>query len=257
MVGEELAKDLLSFGVRILVLGDPAQLPPVKGEGFFIDVVPDVMLTEVHRQALDNPIVRMSMDVREGRGLTPGVYGDSRVVCRQTMDRDELAELVVQADQLLVGLNRTRVAYNRRVRQLKRLHGESREWHPVVGDRLICLKNNRQKSLFNGGMWSALEVKEATGRFEILVGSEDEKRDPVRIKVFDQFFLGTESELSWPLRKLSDEFTYGWAITCHKSQGSQWDNVFLFDESGAFREARMNWLYTGLTRAAERVTIVQ
>jgi exodeoxyribonuclease-5 len=50
MVGDEMAHDLLSFGKPILVLGDPGQLPPVRGEGAFTKVQPDVMLTEVHRQ---------------------------------------------------------------------------------------------------------------------------------------------------------------------------------------------------------------
>jgi exodeoxyribonuclease-5 len=75
MVGEELARDLLSFGTRVLVLGDPAQLPPVGGEGFFTARKPDFMLTEIHRQAADNPIIRMSMDIREGRGITAGGVG--------------------------------------------------------------------------------------------------------------------------------------------------------------------------------------
>ena len=67
MVDAELGRDLMSFGVPLLVLGDPAQLPPIQGGGFFTDAEPDAMLTEVHRQAEDNPIVRLSMDVREGR----------------------------------------------------------------------------------------------------------------------------------------------------------------------------------------------
>lgn len=82
MVGEELANDLLSFNTRILVLGDPAQLPPVKDEGFFINASPDVMLTEVHRQAAENPIIRMSMDIREGKRLKPGTYGGMNAVQR-------------------------------------------------------------------------------------------------------------------------------------------------------------------------------
>ena len=78
MVDEELGRDLLSFGKKVLVLGDPAQLPPVKGGGYFTEAEPDVMLTEVHRQAADNPIIRLSMDVREGRRLARGDYGDPR-----------------------------------------------------------------------------------------------------------------------------------------------------------------------------------
>ena len=56
----------MSFGVPVLVLGDPAQLPPIQGGGFFTDAEPDAMLTEVHRQAQDDPIVRLSMDIRAG-----------------------------------------------------------------------------------------------------------------------------------------------------------------------------------------------
>jgi ATP-dependent exoDNAse (exonuclease V) alpha subunit len=69
MVDEEIGKDLLSFGVPVLVLGDPAQLPPVKGGGFFTEADPDVMLTEIHRQAAENPIVRMATTIREGGRL--------------------------------------------------------------------------------------------------------------------------------------------------------------------------------------------
>ena len=67
MVDAELGRDLMSFECPLLVLGDPAQLPPIQGGGYFTDCEPDAMLTEVHRQAQDDPIIRMSMDVREGR----------------------------------------------------------------------------------------------------------------------------------------------------------------------------------------------
>ena len=60
MVGPEMARDLLAFGKPILVLGDPGQLPPVKGEGAFNTDEPDVLLTEVHRQAGDSAIIRLA-----------------------------------------------------------------------------------------------------------------------------------------------------------------------------------------------------
>ena len=72
-----------------------------------------------------------------------------------------------------------------------------------------------------------------------------------------QFFEGTEGELAYPLRRESDEFDYGYALTVHKAQGSQWDSVILFDESHAFHDHRARWLYTGLTRAAKRLTVVR
>src|SRR5512136_2716568 len=119
MVDEELGRDLLSFGKKVLVLGDPAQLPPGKGGGFFTEAAPDVMLTVVHRQAADNPIIRLSMAIREGGTLTPGAYGETRIVSRDGLD----PTLVTGADQVLVGLNRTRRAYNGRLRELRGFSG--------------------------------------------------------------------------------------------------------------------------------------
>ena len=257
MVADDLAQDLLSFGKRILVLGDPAQLPPVNGEGYFINAEPDVMLTEVHRQAADNPIIRMSMDIREGKQLRPGMFGDSQIVRLHGTDRELMSQYVLGADQLLCGLNRTRTTFNRRIRELKGLRGKERDWHPTKGDRLICLRNKRDKHLFNGGIWNADKIRVAEQvRLAIEVSSEDEKRDPLTVEVYEHFFNGTEQQLDWRAKRGTEEFTFGWAITCHKSQGSQWDNVIVFDESGAFRDSRSNWLYTAITRAAEKVTVV-
>src|SRR5712672_1824088 len=145
MVDAELGRDLMSFGVPVLVLGDPAQLPPVAGGGFFTDAEPDAMLTEVHRQAQGDPIVRLSMQVREGRELEIGRHGESEVVSRGELD----PERVMRADQVLVGRNNTRRAYNMRIRQKQSIE----EPLPVAGDKLVCLRNNRKKGLFNGGLW--------------------------------------------------------------------------------------------------------
>src|SRR6202045_1323330 len=108
----ELGRDLLSFGAPVLVLGDPAQLPPIQGGGFFTEAEPDAMLTEVHRQAQDDPIVRLSMDIRAGEPIEPGRYGETEVVRRDDLD----PQRVHNADQVLVGRNVTRRAYNIRMR---------------------------------------------------------------------------------------------------------------------------------------------
>jgi exodeoxyribonuclease V len=257
MVGEDLARDLLSFGTKVLVLGDKAQLPPVKGEGFFINAEPDVMLTEIHRQAQENPIIRMSIDIREGRKLVPGKYGDSLVIRRADIDKAQMADIVLGADQLLCGLNKTRQSFNIRVREMKGLVGAKESWHPAIGDRLVCLRNDKEKNLLNGGLWGVLDVSVTGQGVGMLIDSLDEPDSrKVEIGTPLNYFCGTENELDWRLKRRVDEFTYGWALTVHKSQGSQWDSVVVFDESGAFREDARKWLYTGVTRAAERVVVV-
>src|SRR5512133_3860508 len=250
MVDAELGRDLLSFGVPVLVLGDPAQLPPIQGGGFFTDAEPDVMLTEVHRQAADDPIIRMSMDVREGRELDIGRYGESEVVSRAELDPDR----VMSADQVLVGRNNTRRAYNMRVRQKQNIEDPL----PVAGDKLVCLRNNRKKGLFNGGLWRVKSRAQSKSKIITmrLSAAGDFGSKVTKVSVRGDCFGGAIETVPWEQRKPYDEFDYGYVLTVHKSQGSQWDDVVLFDESFAFQDSRARWLYTGITRAAKRLSVV-
>jgi exodeoxyribonuclease-5 len=250
MVDAELGRDLTSFGVPLLVLGDPAQLPPIAGGGFFTEAEPDAMLTEVHRQACDNPIIRLSMDIREGRTLEPGRYGETAIVTKGDLD----PQRVIDADQVLVGRNATRRAYNMRMRERRGFKGAL----PATGDKLVCLRNNKRKGLFNGALWSVKE--KPSSRRDILrmrIQSDDGFAGKgIKVSVRPECFVGGIEALEWPLRKRHDEFDYGYVLTVHKAQGSQWDDVVLFDESFAFQETRARWLYTGVTRAAQRLTLV-
>jgi ATP-dependent exoDNAse (exonuclease V) alpha subunit len=251
MVDADLGRDLLSFGKKILVLGDPAQLPPVKGGGFFTNSEPDVMLTDVHRQATDNPIIRLSMTIRKGGDLDYGTFGSSRIIRRGDLQTD----MVTQTDQVLVGLNKTRRQYNARLRELGGYSGGI----PAVGEKLVCLKNNKKKGLLNGSIWTVCKLREVQRGFIKLnvVADDGIVGKSVRINVLPQFFNGTEDEVPYFVRRESDEFDFGYALTVHKAQGSQWDDVILFDQSFAFREHSRRWLYTGITRAAQSITIVR
>jgi len=234
----------------VLVLGDPAQLPPIQGGGFFTEAEPDAMLTEVHRQAYDDPIVRLSIDIRAGRELQPGEYGETQVVRKAEVD----PERVLTADQVLVGRNATRRAYNMRLRERRGLEGAL----PVAGDKLVCLRNNRKKGLFNGGLWSVKERgARKSGIMTLRLLPDEETGDrAVKVSVRPECFTGGIEEFDWSQRKRYDEFDYGYVLTVHKAQGSQWNDVVLFDESFAFPDSRERWLYTGVTRAAKRLTVV-
>ena len=170
--------------------------------------------------------------------------------------RAELATAdVLEADQVLVGVNRTRRLYNQRIRELKGMSDPL----PAAGDKLVCLRNDRAKGLINGGLWRVETLAAMRKDFvRMTLRSEDDpSRASVKVATLRQFFEGGEADLPYPLRRESDEFDYGYALTVHKAQGSQWDSLVLFDESRAFREHRARWLYTGLTRAARRLTLVR
>jgi exodeoxyribonuclease-5 len=190
------------------------------------------------------------MDVREGRELEPGRYGETQVVEKAYLD----PQRVLDTDQILVGRNATRRSYNARMRERRGFESPM----PAAGDKLVCLRNNRRKGLLNGALWT---VKEGpTTRRDIikmrLQPDDDTGAKAIKVSVRPECFDGTIDQLEWPLRKRFDEFDYGYVLTVHKAQGSQWDDVVLFDESFAFQESRQRWLYTGVTRAAKRLTVV-
>ncbi len=256
MVDEELGRDLMSFGTPLLVLGDPGQLPPIRqnegGGGFFTEHEPDVLLSEVHRQARNNPIIDLAMRARAAERIDYGRYGVTNVIGKSDIDSDT----VLAAEQVLVGINRSRRLYNRRIRTLKGFDGLL----PVAGDRLVCLRNDTAKGLLNGGQWRVTSISRKAGAaLHMLVKSEDEgpHGPSAKIKVLKAAFERPDEQIPWAVQRRHDAFDYGYALTVHKAQGSQWGDVVLFDESYAFREHRQRWLYTAITRAAETITIVR
>lgn len=246
MIDQQMGKDLLSFGCPILALGDPGQLPPVRGESFF-NAQPDILLTEIHRQAQDNPIIWMSKEVREGRVLRPGDYGASRVIPYARLPKDQLRDLVLSTDQLLVGRNATRITSNARARELL---GRTNAL-PQEGDKLVCLRNNHEVGLLNGQLWKVRRDTIFDGDY-VLMDIEGEDGAKVEVSAHPHYFHGKQPEY-WE-RKDAEEFDYGYALTVHKSQGSQWNNVLLFDEW--YGKDRRQWLYAAITRAAERIDLV-
>jgi len=246
MVGERIGVDLESFGVKILVLGDPAQLPPVRGSGYFTEQKPDVMLTEIHRQAAGNPIIELATKVRMGETLRAGQYGDSLV-----MDGKPDRSMVMGADQILVGKNLTRRQVNSQVR---RLLGRGHDDLPVVDDKVVCLRNDREWGLLNGTLWNVIEVDCVDG-IELLSMTVGVEGFDVTVQAHTHYFKGIEDQLPYYEIRNAQCFDYGYALTTHKAQGSQWPYVFVFDESKVFRHNANRWLYTAITRAADRITI--
>lgn len=251
MVDERMGADLLCFGTPVLVLGDPAQLPPVMGGGFFTEGhEPDIMLQEIHRQAAESPIIDLATRVRLGDKAVVEDHG----ACRVIRAEDMTTEMALEADQLLVGRNLTRNCYNRRMRTLL---GRERIDAPVPGDKLICLRNNHERGLLNGAIWHATDVGAVTDDRVYMEVQPEEGGDILQVEAHRHYFESDGTSLPWWERKEAEEFDYGYAITVHKAQGSQWDNVMLFDEAWCFRQDRQRWLYTGITRAAESLTVVK
>lgn len=264
MVGTRIAEDLYKMGVPLVAIGDPGQLPPVKDEAGLTDREPDYFLTEIHRQALDNPIIYLSMLVREGKDIKLGNYGDAvRVVRRRDDDLTFNPDVNVQ---VLVGTHKKRWRLNEGIRKMLGYTSSG----PCAGEPLLVCKNSRNTpSLINGMPVVCTEdvgdLVEGIASFPLSIEEEDGTKRIVQAcqGLFEENFLRQQGgftctpQAAYKARKLAEHIDFGWTMTVHKSQGSSWPVVVLHDESGVFREHARKHLYTGITRASEKLMIVQ
>lgn len=256
MIDEEMAQDALSFGTKILVLGDPMQLPPVKGTGYFTAKEPDFTLTEIHRQALDNPIIALSKLVREN-GYIPIDFAPN---AKRILRRSLTPEMARDATQILTGKNDTRRAWNKRMRKA---YGRT-DPYPVEGDKLICLKNHPELDLLNGMFADVTKTFGAPESFALNLGIHTELGKPIdELAVYSIPFQeygdpDIGKMVPYYIQRNLQQFDYGYCITVHKAQGSQFDHVLLDDDQFLSwkPDQRRRWLYTAVTRAVESIIVV-
>lgn len=273
MMNEKLYRDLLSFGIQVLFIGDTAQLPPVKSK--IVLTNPDYELTEVLRQGDDSKVAELAEYVREtGLLWPPGLYGKNQevqIMTRQQFDADPnfRRSAIMYADQIVCGINRTRQVLNQEAR---RYHGLDHSVTPTKGDKLICLKNNKNIKIngihaVNGQIGYVDDVVTNGKRYEVKgqpVMHIDFKADDAKNDYTDlleihasPFHMAAQGKKVDPY-DLDDSpgyFDFGYAVTCHKAQGSEWNNVLVFAEAW-HAETRKAWLYTAITRASEKLILI-
>ena len=276
MVSDDVLADVLNFGVKVLLCGDNAQLPPVEGFNTYLKT-PDFCLKDIVRQHKDNPIIKLSLLAREGKFIPYGNYGDRAfVLYGRKFVGERRQRLLQRAEQIICGLNRTRVKINDEMRAIKGFSGL-----PKHGEKLICTLNNWEQfidgearfNLVNGIIGTAIEPfyneNDYMGFMQFKPEFLSEKCPdalPFDIGIFkdgqyrykhgDYFAkFGEDGEAKGVFTL--NRFEYGYCISCHKAQGSEFNSVIVFDESYAFREDAARWLYTAITRAREKLIIVR
>lgn len=255
MVGDDIGADLMSFGKKILVMGDPGQLPPLSGEGFFTRREPDVFLTEIHRQAADSPIIRLATLARQGEPLPLGSWDGCEVL---PMNLTTQKAVYREDTQVIVGVHKVRWAVTQAIRKKRGLEGPV----PTPGERIIIRRNNNTLGIFNGSMGTVRKdsAHHADGHLRMWLDMDDLsaplEKLPVHPFHFNQHFPATRGEKP-RIPKSVEEVDWGFALTGHNAQGSEYPHVTIVDDSGAFREDRDKWNYTTLTRASEGLTYLK
>lgn len=246
MVNKGLKEDLETYDIPILYVGDHGQLPPISKDQVNLMLRPNYRLERIHRQALDNPIIQVATMVRKGYPINYGEYGTGQV--KKVKWNDVSDEMLINSSQIICGKNDTRRQLNSIVRKLA--YGWE-DMYPMKGDKLICLKNNNTNGLVNGMLG---ECKAFNKSYCELSFQNDDNETweylEIDMKVFEEGVVG-----EW--QKGVEAFDFGYALTCHKSQGSQFDKVLLYEELlGRDLEMHKRWLYTAVTRACNELIIV-
>lgn len=281
MVPKTMVDMLLAHRVYILFLGDPGQLPQIdKKEAHNLLDRPHVFLDEVMRQAAESEIIQLTMKIRNGEDI-PFMHGKEVIVVPK-------AELVTGhltwADIIICATNKTRHNMNRQKRELLGYSGVLQ-----TGERIIVKRNYWEdcdedgNALVNGTVGTVANPYESFVRIPSYI--KNDRRDlpligciftPDGGKSFDTFEIDKDYLLkeepcvdwrvSYQLGKLKPKIgdilpkqaTYGYALTCHAAQGSEFDKVLVIEESFPFdKKEHARWLYTACTRAAEKLVLVR
>lgn len=258
MVNESFGKDIESFGVPIICLGDLQQLPPVIGNSKYL-VRPDYVLTMIMRQAEGNPIIYLSQLASRGDHIPYGKYGDKCYVIPKDLINDNM---MLNADMIITPTNATRAKLNKYIREeLRNIDSEL----PMEGEKLICRKNNRYRIigdgvyLVNGMLGYVKNVNKSSYNSKTVEISftPDFNEQLVfnNVKLDYKTLMNsiqTDNDSYKKGYSMYDMFEFGDVITVHLSQGSQAENVlFISEPFGRDRELQNKLIYTGITRASE------
>ena len=273
MVNRDIWDDLLTYKLPIIAVGDHGQLPPV-GSNFNLMETPQLILKEIHRQAKESPIIRLSKQIRETGSLNlpyPNTnYSKTFLMdwndpnCKSVFEKIEFDEDIV----CLCGYNQTRVKLNDIIRKKYNYILEE----PYPGERIICLRNNYDTGIMNGQIgkliWCLPEGQHLLDGTIMMDGYEDPFVLLIHLGGFGQpsyngLFEGNlnkqfKKELQKHEISSLDFFDYGYAITVHKSQGSEWNRVVLFPQRNKYQtdDEYRRWLYTAVTRAKEKLFVI-
>jgi len=248
MVSKDIKHDLLHFNIPIIFVGDHGQLEPV-GDDVGLMQYPDYRLETIHRNA--GEIAHFAEWVRKENRASDfanhSLYTGDKV---QFVSNEECVQSLAKVNQIICAFNKTRVGLNNQVREQLGYSGNQ----PNVGEKVMCLRNNKQKGLFNGMQGTIKKLYPRTKYSNPKMVFETYEK--ITIETFyDKKQFGLEKYEFNSSRDEPDPFDFAYAITCHKAQGDEWDDVMIMEQE-CKKWSHARWAYTAASRAKNKVVWV-
>jgi exodeoxyribonuclease-5 len=245
MVNEAIGKDIMSFGIPVIMVGDPFQLPPVKAKPFWHNLKPQTVLTRIERQkGVGAGIPLAGEKLRKGGQI-------ARNESLSIHPRNTLADSAwVETDQIICGTHKTRERLCRFVRN-KLGHSTA---HPQAGEKIVAVFNDKKRGIMNGELYTVRRSELTRSGTVTRMDIEDPYGRVINnVDAWTRGFSG-RSQTDF-LDDQFGKFWWGYAITCHQSQGSEWKQIIVCDDWPG--DGHDRWLYTAITRASHHCDLVR
>lgn len=239
MVSLEIFRDLESFDIPLICVGDHGQLPPVSGGGFNLMENPEYKLEEVHRNAGD--IAHFANHIR--MGLDPQDFRKSDQI---QFLYDMNSNILTEVDQVICAYNATRVKLNKQIREKLGMKNII-----TIGEKVMCLRNSKRFGIFNGMQGRVKNFSFEKGK--LLIDFDANGFFP-RLEVDVTSFNSEKPNFDHDPDS-AHPFEYAYAITCHKAQGDEWDRVCVVEQK-CDKWDHIRWAYTAASRAKQKVVWV-
>lgn len=290
MVSRKMYEDISSYGIPIIAVGDHGQLPPIDSTGFNLMNDPQIKLETLHRFAENDGLIKVSMMARIDGYIKFGNYNNQvfRVTPKDQLVKQFFKQRCGRFDDsvCLCGFNKTRIDMNRKIR--KSLGAIDDDL--MTGDKVVCLKNNPRSQgcpIYNGMIGEVIHKTMYSNAYDVTIRFPEntfpykgviskssfcnEKPDTSEYIIYKDLRMlrkargvGDYFAVGGIIKDINqkiylDNFDYGYAITVHKSQGSEWSNVVVLEEKSKYWQSGdmwNRWYYTAVTRARDKLLLI-
>jgi exodeoxyribonuclease-5 len=265
MIPPSILKDLLAIKLPLILIGDSSQLDAVEpdldepfnvmdgeNDDYLFVTHPDCVL---HKNRRTNPeqigITKLMLHFRESANI-PRMVGKGMKQVQKALALTPQFHKDNKFDLVICGTNKTRKLLNSLIRTAR----GHRNKRASVGESLINLQNDviGFEKIYNGDIFTVANIVEEYSDSAKYTLIRDRDKNEFIIRILDDTLHTEQVPRTNTKDNKPKKFTFGYAVSVHKAQGSSIDNVLFIDENVSFFTDQRKFRYTGVSRAAKNLT---